>query len=102
MNNKNSIKVVHIFITGSVQGVSYRWWFQNEGKKRKLNGWVRNRTSNRVEAEITGGKNNLDEMIKKCKLGPPLADVDDVIVNFIDELRLVDKNISGIKILETI
>ena len=102
MNNKNSIKIAHIFITGRVQGVSYRWWFQNEGKKRKLNGWIRNRTSNRVEAEITGDKNNLDEMIKICKLGPPLADVDDVIVNFIDELRLVDKNISGIKILETI
>ena len=41
-------------------------------------------------------------MIKKCKLGPPLADVDEVIVNFIDELTLVNKNINGIKILETI
>ena len=65
MNNKNPIKVVHIFITGRVQGVSYRWWFQNEGEKRKLKGWVRNRTSNRVEAEITGEKNNIDEMIEK-------------------------------------
>ena len=101
MNNKNPIKVVHIFITGRVQGVSYRWWFQNEGKKRKLNGWVRNRTSNRVEAEITGDKNNLDEMIKKCKEGPPLAEVDDVIVNCIDDFTEVKYNIKGIKILET-
>ena len=102
MNNKNPIKVVHIFITGRVQGVSYRWWFQNEGEKRKLKGWVRNRTSNRVEAEITGEKNNIDEMIEKCKIGPPLADVEDVTVNFIDELTLIEKNIKGIKILETI
>ena len=50
--NNNPIKIVHIFITGKVQGVSYRWWFQSEGKKKKLKGWVRNRTSNRVEAEI--------------------------------------------------
>ena len=81
MNNKNPIKVVHIFITGRVQGVSYRWWFQNEGEKRKLKGWVRNRTSNRVEAEITGEKKNIDEMIEKCKKGPPLADVEEVVIN---------------------
>jgi len=102
MNNKNPIKIVHIFITGSVQGVSFRWWFRKEGEKRKLNGWVRNRTSNRVEAEIIGDKNNIDEMIEKCKLGPSLAEVEDVIVNFIDGITLVDKNIKGIKILETI
>ena len=102
MNNKNPIKVVHIFITGRVQGVSYRWWFQNEGEKRKLKGWIRNRTSNRVEAEITGEKNNIDEMIEKCKIGPPLADVEEVVINFIDNLTLVNKNINGIKILETI
>ena len=102
MNNKNPIKVVHIFITGRVQGVSYRWWFQNEGEKRKLKGWVRNRTSNRVEAEITGERNNIDEMIEKCKIGPPLADVEEVVINFIDDLTLVNKNINGIKILETI
>ena len=102
MNNKNPIKIVHIFITGSVQGVSFRWWFQKEREKRKLNGWVRNRTSNRVEAEIIGDKNNIDEMIEKCKLGPSLAEVEDVIVNFIDGITLVDKNIKGIKILETI
>ena len=102
MSNKNTIKIVHIFITGSVQGVSFRWWFQKEGEKRKLNGWVRNRTSNRVEAEIIGDKNNIDEMIEKCKLGPSLAEVEDVIVNFIDELTLLEKNINGIKILETI
>ena len=102
MNNKNPIKIVHIFITGSVQGVSFRWWFQKEGEKRKLNGWVRNRTSNRVEAEIIGEKNNIDGMIEKCRSGPPLAKVEDVIVNFIGKLTLVDKNIKGIKILETI
>ena len=102
MNNKNPIKVVHIFITGRVQGVSYRLWFQKEGEKRKLKGWVRNRTSNRVEAEIIGKKNNIDEMIEKCKIGPPLADVEEVVINFIDDLTLVNMNINGIKILETI
>ena len=101
MNNKNSIKTVHIYITGRVQGVSYRWWFKNEGEKRKLNGWVRNRTSNRVEAEIKGTDLNIDQMIEKCKTGAPLSNVENVVTNIIDELTLVDKNINGIKILET-
>ena len=100
--NNNPIKIVHIFITGKVQGVSYRWWFQSEGEKKELKGWVRNRTSNRVEAEISGLEKNLNEMIKKCKEGPPLAEVDDVIVNCIDDFTEVEYNIKGIKILETI
>ena len=100
--NNNRIKIVHIYITGRVQGVSYRWWFQSEGEKNKLKGWVRNRTSNRVEAEILGIEKNVNEMIKKCKQGPPLAEVDDVIVNYIDEFTEVKNNEKGIKILETI
>ena len=100
--NNNCIKIVHIYITGRVQGVSYRWWFQSEGEKNKLKGWVRNRTSNRVEAEILGIEKNINEMIKKCKHGPPLAEVDDVIVNYIDEFTEVKDNEKGIKILETI
>ena len=102
MIKKTSIKIVHIFITGRVQGVSYRWWFQKEAEKKRIIGWVRNRTSNRVEAEIIGEKSNIDEMIEKCKIGPPLADVEEVVINFIDNLTLVNKNINGIKILETI
>ena len=41
-------------------------------------------------------------MIKKCKEGPPLAEVDDVIVNYVDKFSEVKNNVKGIKILETI
>ena len=95
-------KIVHIYITGKVQGVSYRWWFQKEGIKNNLSGWVRNRTSNRVEAEVSGNEENIDILIEKCKVGPPLADVENVIVKEIKELRLVKSNSKDVKILETI
>ena len=98
----NPIKIVHIYISGRVQGVSYRWWFQSEGEKKKLIGWVRNRNSNKVEAEISGLEKNLNEMIKKCKKGPPLAEVDDITVDYIDDFTEMKNNIKGIKILETI
>ena len=96
-----SKKIVHIFISGKVQGVSYRSWFKNEGEKRSLKGWVRNRT-NRVEAEVNGDKRNIDEMVQKCKSGPLLAKVDEVIVNPINKVTNVVQDIKGIKILETI
>ena len=60
-------KIVHIYITGKVQGVSYRWWFQKEGIKNNLSGWVRNRTSNRVEAEVSGNEENIDILVNIIK-----------------------------------
>ena len=41
-------------------------------------------------------------MIKKCKKGPPLAEVDDITVDYIDDFTEMKNNIKGIKILETI
>ena len=102
IEKKLAIKKVHIFILGRVQGVSYRWWFQIEATKKKLSGWVRNRTSNRVEAEIIGEETKINEMIKACKSGPTLANVEDVLVKPISKLTEVNEEIKGIKILETI
>ena len=90
-----------MIITGKVQGVSYRWWFRKVGIANNLIGWVRNITSNRVEAEILGKEEDINKMINKCKEGPPLAEVNDVIVNFIDKISNVNKDIKDIKILES-
>ena len=97
-----AIKKVHIFILGRVQGVSYRWWFKIDATKKKLTGWIRNRTSNKVEAEIIGEEAQINEMIETCKDGPTLANVEDVLVKPINKLSEVNENIKGIKILETI
>ena len=102
MKIKLSIKKVHIFISGRVQGVSYRWWFQNESRKRNLRGWVRNMKSNKVEAEIEGEKKQVDEMIKISKKGPALADVENITIDLINSLSNVDSNIKEVKILESI
>ena len=101
MIDKN-IKIVHVFITGKVQRVSYRWWFKKEAEKKDLIGWVRNRSNNRVEVEISGDEKNINHMIKKCAVGPPLAEVNDVTVSYIDDFTNINKTINGIKILETI
>ena len=64
---------VRITITGKVQGVGFRWWAVNNASTFGLNGWVRNRNDGSVEALLSGEKNAIDGMIKRCHIGPTFA-----------------------------
>lgn len=78
MNGENTC--LHIRITGRVQGVAYRAWAQEEAAALGLSGWVRNSRNGDVEAAICGPRETVQAMIEACRSGPPLAQVDDVIV----------------------
>ena len=71
---------VHLFISGRVQGVWYRASMSNEGAKIGLSGWVRNLDDGRVEAVVEGMEDDVEKMIAWCHKGPPMASVDDVVV----------------------
>lgn len=68
----------HVFISGRVQGVSYRYWTVTEAQSRGLSGWVRNLRDGRVEALFHGSKEAVDDMLAACYKGPVLARVSDV------------------------
>lgn len=74
------MKTVRVQITGKVQGVWYRAWTVDEATKRGLRGWVRNRRDGSVEALFAGDDATVDDMVKACHEGPPLAEVDAVAV----------------------
>jgi len=63
----------HVFIEGSVQTVSYRYWTKKNAERLNINGWVKNLTEGRVEAVFEGSKTAVEEIIKKCRKGPMLA-----------------------------
>lgn len=67
------MKSVRVRITGRVQGVWYRAWTAEQAKKRKLSGWVRNRTDGSVEAVFSGCDADVASMLTACEAGPPLA-----------------------------
>jgi acylphosphatase len=69
---------VHVFVTGSVQGVGFRAWTVTEAKALKLTGWVKNLTDGRVEAVIEGPADAVATMLEKLKTGPKAAKVTDV------------------------
>lgn len=73
-------KIVHVLISGTVQGVWFRAWTMQEAQARGLAGWVRNRRDGRVEAVFAGAAMRVDEMLAACHKGPPSAEVEDVSV----------------------
>lgn len=73
-------KRAHIFISGLVQGVFFRSFTQKNAKKLFLTGWVRNTKDGGVEVLVEGEKENIEELIKYLRKGPPLARVEKIEV----------------------
>jgi acylphosphatase len=69
LEDKDRVRA-HVFISGKVQGVFFRWETREEANKRNVNGWVRNLRDGRVEAIFEGNKEKVVELIKFCHRGP--------------------------------
>ena len=69
---------VHVFISGRVHGVWFRASTQQKAEQLGLKGWVRNTSDERVEAIFEGDEKQIEQMLKWCQQGPPLADVENV------------------------
>jgi acylphosphatase len=65
----------HVLIRGGVQGVGFRYWTRRAATARGLQGWVRNRGRDSVEAVFAGPGQAVTEMIGLCRRGPDMARV---------------------------
>ncbi len=68
-------RTVRVLIAGHVQGVAYRAWTRRTATTLGLSGWVRNRRDGAVEALFSGAPADVDEMLRRCREGPPAARV---------------------------
>lgn len=66
---------VHLFISGTVQGVWFRESTRKEAERLGVTGWVRNLGDGRVEALAEGAPAHLQEFVGWCHKGPPAARV---------------------------
>jgi len=71
-------KAVKFVISGTVQGVFFRQFCKEQADKLELRGYVRNLESGEVEVLVEGDKNNIEEMYKILKKGPPHAQIRDL------------------------
>ena len=69
---------VHLFVSGTVQGVFFRAHTQENARGLGLTGWVRNLRDGRVEIIAEGPKEKIEKLIEWCHEGPPSASVTDV------------------------
>ncbi|HOC58914.1 MAG TPA: acylphosphatase [Smithellaceae bacterium] len=73
------MKRMHVYVSGTVQGVFFRAETHRAAVNLRLTGWVRNRSDGRVEAVFEGEEGNIDQMMAWCRTGPSLARVEHVI-----------------------
>ncbi len=71
---------IHAFVSGMVQGVSFRSETKRIAKNLDIKGWIKNLPDNRVEIIAEGEKDKIDVLIEFLKKGPPAAKVDNVDV----------------------
>ena len=83
----------HVFVSGRVQGVSFRDATRSQAEQLGLSGWVRNTRDGQVEAVFEGDPDTVQQMIEWCKSGPSSADVEDVSVE-----NEQPENLSGFKV----
>ncbi len=69
---------IHCFISGRVQGVSFRYYTYREAKRLGVTGWVRNLTDGRVEVFACGESATIAQLQQWLLRGSPAAQVDKV------------------------
>mgnify|MGYP000206236431 CR=1 FL=1 len=57
------LKCLHIYFSGRVQGVGFRFTANHLAKRHALSGWVMNLPDGRVELLIQGEKENIDNFL---------------------------------------
>lgn len=67
-----------VFVSGRVQGVSYRAHAADEAMRLGLKGWVRNRRDGQVEALVEGDDATVESFVRWCQHGSPSAKVQSV------------------------
>lgn len=65
----NSSKRVHVFYSGRVQGVGFRYTAQDIAMSLGLTGWIKNLEDGRVEIVAEGKEEDLKEFLDKISKG---------------------------------
>lgn len=69
---------INLQISGSVQGVGFRYFVKKHAQDLGLCGWVQNQPDGSVEAEFEGDPETVEQMIALCRQGPGSASVEEL------------------------
>jgi acylphosphatase len=83
-NQETKTSRAHVYISGRVQGVNFRWYTQRKAQELGLTGWVRNLWDGRVEAVFEGEENAVRRAVEWCYRGERPAWVEQVEVDYLE------------------
>jgi len=63
------MKRFHLFVSGIVQGVGFRWYTRDICRNLGLGGWVKNLSNGNVEIVVEGEEDLLNEFLLRLKDG---------------------------------
>lgn len=69
---------IHLFVSGELRGVCYRYYSAKKAKDLGLKGFVRNVPDGRVEVLAEGEESRVDEFVNFCKNNPGYAKVEKI------------------------
>lgn len=75
-----SMKAIQARVTGRVQGVSFRWYAQEQARRLGVVGWVRNEPDGSVLLHAEGEDEAVAALVAWCHDGPGFARVSNVAV----------------------
>ena len=78
MGEKNYYNL-HLYISGRVQGVGFRFFTINRARAYSITGWVKNLYDGRIEIEAEGYKETLFMFLEDMRIGSRLSHVSNVI-----------------------
>ena len=84
---RQSLKRIHVFYSGRVQGVGFRFTVETTAVAFHLQGWVRNLDDGRVETVVEGDEPKLHEFLRHMQTGP--------MANFIKKTDVAWTNATG-------
>jgi acylphosphatase len=76
---------LHVFVSGRVQGIGFRFFVQFEAGRRKLTGFVRNLPEREVEIMAVGAKKDLESFWSAVRTNHPFARIDKVSLDWIEK-----------------
>lgn len=78
--NRGTIFHRKIKVYGLVQGIFFRATAKERADKLGITGFAQNEDDGTVYIEAEGEKEDLDKFTKWCNIGPPMAQVEKVVV----------------------
>jgi len=82
MSEKN--QRLHVIVDGIVQGVGFRFFVFNHGRRMQLSGWVRNKINGTVEILAEGHRQDLEKFLDFISQGPSHAQVEKTEVSWLE------------------